>query len=97
MHILGGLGNTEEGSPAGCLWLIDREHVDIRREPVPFTGIAGNAGTDYVFPGVFASLVAGYYMIDIERLVVESNPAVLTGKAVSFKHVAPGKLHLFLR
>ena len=66
------------------------------RKLVGFLGVTANAAGDDVFPGVFPAFLPRDDVIEIELLVVEIVPAVLTTMFVAFEDVLPSEFDIFL-
>ncbi len=66
-------------------------------EPVPFLGVTGNTGADYVFPGGGSAAVARHDMIEVQIASVKGVAAVLAGVLIPLEYVVAGKFHFLLR
>jgi hypothetical protein len=64
-------------------------------ESVPFPCIAGNAGTDDIFPSGLAAPVTREHMIDIEFRTIEVNSTILTSVLVTLEDIVPSELDFF--
>jgi hypothetical protein len=62
---------------------------------IRLAGIAGDAGTDNIFPGCGATPLAWNHMVQIQFLAFENHTAVLAFVLVPFENIVPGKLDLF--
>jgi hypothetical protein len=88
--------DVDKRPPFGPFGLSDQMHPGLMGQTVALAGIAGNAGTDDVFPGRLPAAVPGHHVIQIQINAVENPVAVLAGVPVAFKNIVPGELDLFL-
>jgi len=89
--------DVNEGTPFRALGFPDQMHLRLMGETVALSRIAGNAGTNNVFPGRLASAVPWKYVIEIEITAIQGFSAILTGVFIAFEDVVAGELHLLLR
>lgn len=59
-------------------------HISFIRGPAGFTTVTGGAGTDYIFPGMLTSPIAGNHMV--EGKLSGLSTAVLAGMLVSVEN-----------
>ena len=67
------------------------------RQPIALARIAGDAGTNDVFPSGGSSAVTRHDVIQIQFAAIEKLAAVLARVLVPFEHVVPSKLYFFFR
>ena len=83
--------------PLRSLGLPDQAHVCFTRKSVALACIAGDAGTNHVFPSRRSTSVARHDMIQIKLAAIEQLAAVLAGALVSLKYVVPGEFYFLFR
>lgn len=66
-------------------------------EPIPFAGVAGNAGANDILPCRLSSTVTWQHVIDIQIVTLEEFPAVLACVLITLKDVEAREFHFFLR
>ena len=90
-----GKGNVDKGAPLRSLRLPEELHPCFVGESITFPCIAGNAGTDDIFPSGLAATIARENMIDIEFRTIEVNSTILTGVLVTLENIMPSELDFF--
>ena len=85
------IGNVEAVIARG-MWLVQQCHPRLVRRPPAFVPVAGNAGADYVVPGMFSTPPAWNNVVQGKLLGLAS--AVLTGVLVTGKYLGPAQFFL---
>ena len=94
---LGGEGDIYKGSPFRAFRFSSQTHIRLMRETIPFPRIAGNAGTNNIFPGGLPSTIAREDVIQVEHFAREHPVAILAGIFIPLENIVSGELHLFFR
>ncbi len=74
----------------GAPWFAHQRHLAVFGCPVAFSGIAGNASADGIFPGVSPTLGLRYDVIDGGGFFVELFVAVLAVVFIAAKNIVAG-------
>ena len=90
-----GEGDVYKRAPLRSFRLLEQIHSCLVREFVSLAGVAGNTGTDDIFPSSLTSTIAGQDMVDIEMAPVKMFAAVLAGILIPLKNIVPRELDLF--
>ena len=90
-----GEGDVDERAPLGPLRLPEQLHPCLVGKAVSLARVAGNAGTDNIFPSGLSTAVARKDMVDVEIRPVEVNAAILTGVFVALEDVVSRELDFF--
>ena len=89
--------NLDERAPLRPLWFADQAHVHFSRKAVALTRIAGDAGTNHIFPRRRPAAIARHNVVEIEFASIKNLTAVLASVLVALKHVVARKLYFLFR
>src|SRR5262245_4244040 len=87
----------DERPPLRSLRFTNQAHVRFAREPVAFTRIAADAGTNHVLPRGSTSPITRHDVIQVELAAIENLAAVLAGVLVALENVVASKFYFLLR
>lgn len=89
--------DLHEGTPFRTLGFADEVHAGFVRGAVALAGVAGNAGTDNVFPRGGPAAVARDDVVEVQVFALENFAAVLAGIIVALEDVVAREFHFLLR
>ena len=92
-----GKRNLNKRPPLRPLRSADQTHVHFSRKSVALTRIAGDAGTNHVFPRRCSAPIARHNVVEVEFAPIKNLAAVLASVLVALKNIVASELYVLFR
>src|SRR5215210_7593356 len=79
-------GYMQERPPFRPLRFTNQCHVRFSRQPISFPRVAGDTGTNNVFPRGGSPPIPGNHMIEVQIVAIKQMTAILAGVLIALEH-----------